>query len=112
MRTVGKHPLDELRAWLGSTATRFAALRLFGPKARAEVALDIAADAVKASNAIARAAHSAETHDREALRLLDGVLADGRVEPAEIAQLRRARALAAHSAETDHDIAERAHVSA
>lgn len=109
--TVAQHPLDELRAWLRASATRFATLRLFGPKAREEVALAIAADAVAATNAVARAAHSAETHDREAIALLDRILADGLVSSEELPALRRARALAARSAETDHDISEQARVA-
>jgi hypothetical protein len=104
--------LAELRAWLDDTALRFRSARLFQPLARVAVARDIAADAAKESNAIAQAAHSASTHDREALRILDDVLADGRVEDSEIPALRRARALVHRSAETDHDIAERAHVPA
>jgi len=112
MNTVAQHPLDELRSWLRASAARFVSLRLFAAKAREEVALDIAADAVQHSNALAAAAHSAETHDREAVQILDRVLADGAVEPIEIAELRRVRALTARSAETDHDIAEKAHVPA
>ena len=105
-----QHPLAELRAWLADSAARLAALRLFGPKARTEVAIDITTDAIAHSNGIAATAHSAETHDREALAIIDRVLADGRVTPAEIPALRRARALAACSAEKDHDISERATV--
>ena len=51
-------------------------------------------------------AHRAETHDREAIRLLDDVLADGKVEQTEIASLKRARAMAKRSAECDHDAGE------
>jgi hypothetical protein len=101
-------PLAELRTWLRASAARYRGLRLHLAAVRTDVALDIAADCIAASNTISAAAHSAETHDREALALLDTILADGRITPAELPALRRARALTARSADMDHTIAEHA----
>lgn len=103
--------LGELSAWLSASAARFASLRDFAAKARTDVACDIAADVSRAAADVSRSAHSAETHDREALRLLDCVLADGHVSPLELAALRQARALTARSADTDHAIAEATHLA-
>jgi hypothetical protein len=99
-----------MRSWLRSSAERFGALRLFGAKARTEVARNINADAIAHSNRIAIAAHSAETHDREALAIFDRILADGQVSEDELTDLLRGVRLIRDSAETDHDIAEAATV--
>jgi hypothetical protein len=50
--------------------------------------------------------HSAECDDREATRIIDDVLSDGRVDLSEVAALKRARAFAHRSAERDHDVSE------
>lgn len=100
-------PLAELRRWLLASRARYLGLRLWLPYARSGVTLAISADCIKESNTCAALAHAAETSDREALALLDGVLADGLVTPAELGTLRRVRAHVARSAEQDHDLAER-----
>lgn len=100
-------PLAELRRWIFASRARYLGLRLWLPYARSGVTLAIAGDCIKESNTCAALAHAAETADREALALLDSVLADGTVTPAEIAALRRVRAHVARSAEQDHDLAER-----
>jgi hypothetical protein len=101
-------PLVELRTWLRTTAAHLRSARQYGPLARATVALDIMADCLAERAADARLAHAAETQDREALAILDDILADGIVTPEEILLLLHARALVARSAEQDHDLADRA----
>lgn len=103
--------LRELAAWNRDVLARLRGLRLWGPAARVGVAVDIGADLSGAVDRLARVAHSAETHDREALAKLDAVLADGRVTAPELAELRAARGLVARSAEQDHTIAEEATVT-
>jgi hypothetical protein len=104
------HPLAELRGWIAVSVLRSRLLRQFSAVARLEIAAEITAEAIASSHSTAVAAHSAETHDREALRLLDSVLADGAVHASELSALRRVRSLVAHSASTDHTIAERSEV--
>lgn len=101
-------PLAELRAWLARATARFRAARQFAPVCYFEVATTITADLAAQHQAISAAAHSAETHDREASAILGRVLADGRVSAEELPDLRRASRLVARSAALDHDIAERA----
>jgi len=103
-------PTTELIASLARFSGRCRDRGWFGALFHVGVCQDIAADVVANQNAIRDTAYAAETYDREALRLIDEVLADGKVEQSEIAALKKARSLAAKSAECDHDASELATV--
>ena len=107
---LARHYLAELRDWLAAGIARFRLERQFYAVAQLGVAADITADAIADSNAVAATAHAAEVNDREAITLLDSILADGALTAAELPALRRVRALAVRSAELDHDLAEHAAV--
>lgn len=107
---LARHYLAELRDWLAAGIARFRLERQFHAVAQLGVAADITADAIADSNAVAATAHAAEVNDREAVTLLDSILADGALTAAELPTLRRVRALAVRSAELDHDLAEHAAV--
>jgi hypothetical protein len=104
-------PVAELHRWIIASRDRYQALRLSIPFARAGVKLAIAEDCIAESNELARMAHCAETADREALTLLDSLLADGVFTAAQRATVHRVRAHVARSAEHDHDLAERTTIS-
>lgn len=106
---AARHPLLELLAFIGKACARHRARGDYAGLLHDEVTADIAADCVTETRACARAAHSAETHDREALRLLQAAQDPASpggpaITPAEA---RPIAALITRSAETDHDLAER-----
>lgn len=106
--------LRELHRWLYSSAAKFRAARQFATVSHLGVALDINGDAIRDSNALAAAAHRAETCAREAARLITAASrpeseGGAAITPAELRPIAR---LIHRSAELDHDIAERAHVPA
>lgn len=108
MITAALHPFTELlrmfkgrRRELGNTLKHIDEELVID--AYEDCAKDIGEKILKPAEA---KAHAAETYDREALRLIDDVLADGKVTPTEIASLKKARAMTARSAECDHDAGE------
>lgn len=103
-------PLAELRAWLTASVARFRSLRLFGPVAREEVAIDIVEDAITQSNRAAALAHKSETYDREAAADLRALLAEPTLSRHVRRHLQRVRRLVLRSAEADHDASEAATV--
>lgn len=105
-------PLAELSSWIGRSLTRYRGLRLWTAVARESVSAQICAECIAESRVLSATAHSAEVHDREALGLLDRVLADGRLSADELPALARARALIARSAAEDHELSERTHLPA
>lgn len=98
--------LQELHRFLASTAADYRARRQPGPQIDAEAAQDIAADLTRSTAACGATAYTAEQLDRQAAATLTHVLADGRVEPAEVPQVRRALRSILRSAEHDHDLTE------
>lgn len=89
----------ELRSYLGTFAARCRAARWLGALFHVGVVSDIAAEVAETTEAAARISYTAEQEDREAAKLLRGVLADGKVTPDEIPALKRAARLVNASAE-------------
>lgn len=112
MPTVTVHPVAELRRFIFNSKAIASAKRYYHELLGWEACEDIAADIAAQQRQIVDATHKAETLDREAVKLLDAVLSDGRVTAEEVAAVKKARTLAAQSAEVDHDASELAHVAA
>lgn len=72
----------------------------------AEAVESITADLVAQRRREAAAAHRAEVNDLEAAKLLERVLADGKVTPGEMPMLGRALRHVHHSAQADHQLTE------
>jgi hypothetical protein len=104
--TITANPVSELVRFLAASVGLARTARRFEEVMTVEVAQDITAEAVTHVQAVGAAAHKAEVYDREAVKLMDEVLADGVVTPDEVKQLRKAREFAKRSAEVDHDITE------
>ena len=98
--------LAELRSRLTAFAATLRGRRLHGDQLEAEVCLDVVADAATEQGRAGRLAYTAEQADLEAGKLLDTVLADGRVTPTEIRTLRTARRHVRRSATADRRITE------
>jgi hypothetical protein len=102
------HPLVEL---IRMFRTRRNELR-FPKQISEELAIgayqDAARDIQKSFGAVALSAHKGKVYDEEATALLDGVLADGRVDPSEIHAIKKARAMAHHSARCDSEVGKEA----
>lgn len=106
--------LAELSSYLTRAGAKLLGARNFPGAMHLNVAADIAADAIRDHHALAALAHRAETHDREAERLITAAqlpASDGgaAITPRE---MRPIRALIHRSAEEDHDLAERTTVPA
>jgi hypothetical protein len=110
MTTRTINPLSEICLYVAGWLRACRANKSHGEQAGVETLQDIVAEAVQRNQEVVAVCHAGETHDREAVRLLDQVLADGKVERSEVAALKRARALTQRSAECDHDASELARV--
>jgi hypothetical protein len=106
MSTILLHPITEMRRFLQGALREFRGSRHVDGELIIEGALDVQADVEKVATLVRDTTHKAETCDREATKIIDDVLADGRVDPSEIAALRKARRLTNRSAELDHDASE------
>lgn len=104
--------LIRLRRYNEAFAKRCFSARWFAAAFHVGVEKHLIDDVADAHRAIVDATYKAETLDREAVKLLDAVLADGTVTIEEIGALRKARTMVQKSAEVDHDAGELAHVAA
>ncbi len=80
--------------------------RHFGAVLQVEVSEAITADVAAEQGRVGRLAYTAQQNDLEAGKLLDQVLADGRVTPDEVPLLKRASRHVHRSAEGDQRITE------
>lgn len=107
-RTI--NPLSEICLYVAGWLRACRANKSHGEELGVETLQDIVSEAVERNNEVVAVCHASETYDREAVCLLDEVLADGKVEASEVASLKKARALTHRSAECDHDASELAKV--
>lgn len=98
--------VTELCHYLKVCARELRGNRQFGPLLDVETAGEIAQEAARDEQRMGALAHRARIADDEAGQMIDTVLADGKVTPAEIALLRKARRHITASAEADHNLAE------
>lgn len=98
--------LTELSAHIAGFRDTLRHRRAYADVLHVEVAQDIAADIAAQQGRVGRLAYTAQQSDLEARQLLDRVLADGRITPAEVPLLRTARRHVLRSAERNHQITE------
>jgi hypothetical protein len=106
------NPIVELYHYAAGWLRACKVNRSHGEELGVEILQDIVAENMRHAGKIEAVTHAAETHDREAMRLLDDVLEDGKVDPSEITSLKKARNMVQHSARCDHDAGEMARVDA
>lgn len=106
------HPATEQLRFFISWLKDIVGLRRYDEQNYVAAARQIAEENYGRWQQTAIAAHKAETYDGEAVKLLDAVLADGRVDESEVLAVKKARAMAQHSARCDHDASELAKVDA
>jgi hypothetical protein len=107
MKIISIHPLTELfRMFCGRRREIQTANHI--PEELAIDAYEQCANEIgtRVLTPIVDTAHKDETCDREVVRLLDEVLADGRVDASEVGKVRAARTNALRSAEHAHDVSE------
>lgn len=99
-------PLAELgnflRSWIFDLRQRSDIPNLMDAEAAEQIVTEVVAERAQ----FAQAAYTARVADDEGLALIDRVLADGKVTPAELPLLRRARRHVARSRDIDHDLSE------
>ncbi len=99
-------PLAELRAHLGDFTARCRIARWFGPIIHVRTAEIITDDIAANEQAASRLAYQNEQAELTAERTLRDILADGRVDPAELRLLRQLPRTLHRCAERSHDITE------
>ena len=99
--------LAELSTYLASWLRELRPARQHAVVLECETLVEIVAEGRGEAAALGATAHRARIADDEAGILLDAILADGVVTPAELSALRRARRHISRSATLDHDLSER-----
>lgn len=105
------HPVVEMGRYLIGSRTEAQKRRNWSEDLTCEVAQDIHADIVKHHQKLADRGYSAEQADLEAAKLLRRVVADGKIEQAEMPDVLQAIEHILNSAKQDHAISEEAKIS-